>query len=184
MGLDTKTYWLTARQSQCDFDFEELDKAQFGLGSKIMTTVKHDWASSQGLGTIRQTIGHFVTLETVTHIWALSKPRQHVRYLERIVACSTIPAIFFWTKASPNEISKRLHYTPEMLFLLQHAHLFSFSKSLLRFFYVQYVTSQIVTNFFDGVFRLYKHGCTCCRLHVKKISIQNETLVSLFIKLS
>jgi hypothetical protein len=23
MGLDTKTYWLTDRQSQCDFDFEE-----------------------------------------------------------------------------------------------------------------------------------------------------------------
>jgi hypothetical protein len=22
MGLDTKTYWLTERQSQCDFDFE------------------------------------------------------------------------------------------------------------------------------------------------------------------
>jgi hypothetical protein len=27
MGLDTKTYWLTDRQSQCDFDFElELSK--------------------------------------------------------------------------------------------------------------------------------------------------------------
>jgi hypothetical protein len=24
MGLDTKTYWLTDRQSQCDFDFGEL----------------------------------------------------------------------------------------------------------------------------------------------------------------
>jgi hypothetical protein len=23
MGLDTKTYWLTDRQSQCDFDFEK-----------------------------------------------------------------------------------------------------------------------------------------------------------------
>jgi hypothetical protein len=22
MGLDTKTYWLTARQSQCNFDFD------------------------------------------------------------------------------------------------------------------------------------------------------------------
>jgi hypothetical protein len=22
MGLDTKTYWLTDRQSQCNFDFE------------------------------------------------------------------------------------------------------------------------------------------------------------------
>jgi hypothetical protein len=22
MGLDTKTYWLTDRQSQCDFDYE------------------------------------------------------------------------------------------------------------------------------------------------------------------
>jgi hypothetical protein len=24
MGLDTKTYWLTDRQSQCDFDFDLL----------------------------------------------------------------------------------------------------------------------------------------------------------------
>jgi hypothetical protein len=24
MGLDTKTYWLTDRQSQCDFDFDSL----------------------------------------------------------------------------------------------------------------------------------------------------------------
>jgi hypothetical protein len=23
MGLDTKTYWLTDRQSQCDFDFHK-----------------------------------------------------------------------------------------------------------------------------------------------------------------
>jgi hypothetical protein len=23
MGLDTKTYWLTDRQTQCDFDFAE-----------------------------------------------------------------------------------------------------------------------------------------------------------------
>jgi hypothetical protein len=23
MGLDTKTYWLTDRQSQCDFDFDK-----------------------------------------------------------------------------------------------------------------------------------------------------------------
>jgi hypothetical protein len=25
MGLDTETYWLTDRQSQCDFDFDGLD---------------------------------------------------------------------------------------------------------------------------------------------------------------
>jgi hypothetical protein len=29
MGLDTKTYWLTDRQSQCDFDFEF---SQFSVG--------------------------------------------------------------------------------------------------------------------------------------------------------
>jgi hypothetical protein len=23
MGLDTKTYWLTDRQSKCDFDFDQ-----------------------------------------------------------------------------------------------------------------------------------------------------------------
>jgi hypothetical protein len=26
MGLDTKTYWLTDRQSQCDFDLEETER--------------------------------------------------------------------------------------------------------------------------------------------------------------
>jgi hypothetical protein len=31
MGLDTKTYWLTDRQSQCDFDFDltQLVSGQF-----------------------------------------------------------------------------------------------------------------------------------------------------------
>jgi hypothetical protein len=28
-GLDTKTYWLTDRQSQCDFDFEYLNKRRW-----------------------------------------------------------------------------------------------------------------------------------------------------------
>jgi hypothetical protein len=27
MGLDTKTYWLTNRQSQCDFDFNLTEKS-------------------------------------------------------------------------------------------------------------------------------------------------------------
>jgi hypothetical protein len=31
MGLDTKTYWLTDRQSQCNFDFD------FDLGSNTST---------------------------------------------------------------------------------------------------------------------------------------------------
>jgi hypothetical protein len=26
MGLDTKTYWLADRQSQCDFDFDETER--------------------------------------------------------------------------------------------------------------------------------------------------------------
>jgi hypothetical protein len=26
MGLDTKTYWLADRQSQCDFDFDFLNR--------------------------------------------------------------------------------------------------------------------------------------------------------------
>jgi hypothetical protein len=38
MGLDTKTYWLTDRQSQCDFDFDyetvqrrQLEKLEVGV---------------------------------------------------------------------------------------------------------------------------------------------------------
>jgi hypothetical protein len=33
MGLDTKTYWLTDRQSQCDFDFDfEYKRLKLGGG--------------------------------------------------------------------------------------------------------------------------------------------------------
>jgi hypothetical protein len=32
MGLDTKTYWLTDRQSQCNFDFD-FDYKMLKLGS-------------------------------------------------------------------------------------------------------------------------------------------------------
>jgi hypothetical protein len=36
MGLDTKTYWLTDRQSQCDFDFDfdydSREKRELDLG--------------------------------------------------------------------------------------------------------------------------------------------------------
>jgi hypothetical protein len=32
MGLDTKTYWLTDRQSQCNFDFDfDFDIEQYSL---------------------------------------------------------------------------------------------------------------------------------------------------------
>jgi hypothetical protein len=34
MGLGTKTYWLTDRQSQCDFDFDfdfDFDARQFSV---------------------------------------------------------------------------------------------------------------------------------------------------------
>jgi hypothetical protein len=35
MGLDTKTYWLTDRQSQCDFDFDfELEESVIVAGSR------------------------------------------------------------------------------------------------------------------------------------------------------
>jgi hypothetical protein len=34
MGLDTKTYWLTDRQSQCDFDFD------FDFGSGAFSAVR------------------------------------------------------------------------------------------------------------------------------------------------
>jgi hypothetical protein len=49
MGLDTKTYWLTDRQSQCEFDFDltcgqSLDKANHDTGNikgLNMAVVKH-----------------------------------------------------------------------------------------------------------------------------------------------
>jgi hypothetical protein len=37
MGLDTKTYWLTDRQSQCDFDFVGI--VQFQMR-------RHEWSDS------------------------------------------------------------------------------------------------------------------------------------------
>jgi hypothetical protein len=44
MGLDTKTYWLTARQSQCDFDLDfELGLNIRGLNFAVVkpTTVQN-----------------------------------------------------------------------------------------------------------------------------------------------
>jgi hypothetical protein len=37
MGLDTKIYWLTDRQSQCDFDFEFSVETRVEAGSKTST---------------------------------------------------------------------------------------------------------------------------------------------------
>jgi hypothetical protein len=36
MGLNTKTYWLTGRQSQCDFDFEQFH-TRVEVGSNTST---------------------------------------------------------------------------------------------------------------------------------------------------
>jgi hypothetical protein len=33
MGLDTKTYWLAGRQSQCDFDFDSNQKERMIIES-------------------------------------------------------------------------------------------------------------------------------------------------------
>jgi hypothetical protein len=35
MGLDTKTYWLTDRQSQCNFDFDFDDEVVDGVQRSI-----------------------------------------------------------------------------------------------------------------------------------------------------
>jgi hypothetical protein len=37
MGLDTKTYWLTDRQSQCDFNFETSELPRVEAGSNTST---------------------------------------------------------------------------------------------------------------------------------------------------
>jgi hypothetical protein len=34
MGLDTKTYWLTDRQSQCDFDFDPVSSVELCTGDR------------------------------------------------------------------------------------------------------------------------------------------------------
>jgi hypothetical protein len=46
MGLDTKTYWLTDRQSQCNFDFD-FDFVRSGNKQKsykiMITKMLHNW---------------------------------------------------------------------------------------------------------------------------------------------
>jgi hypothetical protein len=39
MGLDTKTYWLTDRQSQCNFDFDR----EVELRDSLEMAVEDDW---------------------------------------------------------------------------------------------------------------------------------------------
>jgi hypothetical protein len=45
MGLDTKTYWLTDRQSQCDFDFNFNfnSSVQFSIGDDHRKFVEDLW---------------------------------------------------------------------------------------------------------------------------------------------
>jgi hypothetical protein len=54
MGLDTKTYWLTDRQPQCDFDFDFENKkwqedftviwsASFYVEIRWQETTSEDW---------------------------------------------------------------------------------------------------------------------------------------------
>jgi hypothetical protein len=44
MGLDTKTYWLTDRQSQCDFDFDsDLSSIQFSVEDSYGKFVDDLW---------------------------------------------------------------------------------------------------------------------------------------------
>jgi hypothetical protein len=40
MGLDTKTYWLTDRQSPCDFDFD-FDFDQFSCKLRVGSSVEY-----------------------------------------------------------------------------------------------------------------------------------------------
>jgi hypothetical protein len=58
MGLDTKTYWLTDRQSQCDFDFDEgsdrVTDFNWGQLRKIVATETRE-QSELGLGVQKST---------------------------------------------------------------------------------------------------------------------------------
>jgi hypothetical protein len=38
MGLDTETYWLTDRQSQCDFDFDFESNTELVCGDGVDTS--------------------------------------------------------------------------------------------------------------------------------------------------
>jgi hypothetical protein len=48
MGLDTKTYWLTDRQSQCDFDFDfDFDfDLEFSWEYKDRRVQEREWSMS------------------------------------------------------------------------------------------------------------------------------------------
>jgi hypothetical protein len=53
MGLDTKTYWLTDRQSQCDFDFDS-DSDSEGDSDSVVQDIERD---NRGLSTRTERIG-------------------------------------------------------------------------------------------------------------------------------
>jgi hypothetical protein len=43
MGLDTKTNWLTGRQSQCDYDFDLQSVVELEAEWKEASAVKINW---------------------------------------------------------------------------------------------------------------------------------------------
>jgi hypothetical protein len=61
MGLDTKTYWLTDRQSQCDFDFEPIllsgRMLHKGYDRKGSVEKKNLWSWPQGVWRQDELIG-------------------------------------------------------------------------------------------------------------------------------
>jgi hypothetical protein len=59
MGLDTKTYWLTDRQSQCDFDFD------LNLAADKPTTVQVSNCRFSGLNKSRHRLLHCPALTDV-----------------------------------------------------------------------------------------------------------------------
>jgi hypothetical protein len=80
MGLDTKTYWLTGRQSQCDFDFDlrldkyvQLEKENPGTGNirglnlaaVKPTTVQVSNCRFLGLNKLRHKLLHYPALTDV-----------------------------------------------------------------------------------------------------------------------
>jgi hypothetical protein len=49
MGIDTETYWLTDRQSLCDFDFDfDLRPSQFCTG----VCEERTWGEGTGIATV------------------------------------------------------------------------------------------------------------------------------------
>jgi hypothetical protein len=82
MGLDTKTYWLTDRQSQCNFNFNfnQLDRREWRVSSEQRNQSKVDAGQKRSRTVKSEVIPEDKSLVNVLYICEVNKCGYNCEY--------------------------------------------------------------------------------------------------------